>query len=118
MLRIKEFARKCGCSVYTLRYYDETGILKPMYVDNDSGYRFYDDSQVIDYEEIKEFQEIGFSIQDIKYLENMSNDEIVKLIFTKIADFKELLDKAYVLQEKYIEGKIKNGRIKESIKGD
>ena len=39
-LQIKEFAELTGVSVRTLHYYDEIGLLKPSYVDEQNGYRF------------------------------------------------------------------------------
>ena len=65
MIKIRDFATLCGCSVHTLRYYDEVGLLKPAIVCQNSGYRYYSEEQVQCYLEIKEFQEIGFSIQEI-----------------------------------------------------
>lgn len=37
---IKQLAQLAGVSARTLRYYDEIGLLKPLYV-NEAGYRFY-----------------------------------------------------------------------------
>ena len=42
-LQIKEFAVLTGVSVRTLHYYDELGLLKPSFVDEQNGYRFYDE---------------------------------------------------------------------------
>ena len=39
---IKEFAEFTGVSVRTLHYYDEIGLLTPAFVDETTGYRFYD----------------------------------------------------------------------------
>ncbi|WP_156036777.1 MerR family DNA-binding transcriptional regulator [Ruminococcus sp. HUN007] len=43
--QIKEFAKLTDVSVRTLHYYDETGLLKPAFVDEQNGYRFYDEKQ-------------------------------------------------------------------------
>lgn len=45
-LQIKEFAELTGVSVRTLHYYDEIGLLKPCYVDEQNGYRFYDETSL------------------------------------------------------------------------
>ena len=42
-MTIKEFANLSGVSVRTLHYYDEIGLLKPSFVDDQTGYRFYDE---------------------------------------------------------------------------
>ena len=88
MLGIKDFATLCGCSVYTLRYYDQIDLLKPLEVDVHSGYRYYGKEQVSDFQEIKEFQEIGFSVQEIKRVKQLPQQEVAILILDKIEEKK------------------------------
>ena len=45
-LKIKDFSELTGVSVRTLHYYDETGLLKPSSVDEQNGYRFYDEENL------------------------------------------------------------------------
>lgn len=40
MMTIKEFASLCGCSTQTLRYYDKIDLLKPVKVNQSSGYNY------------------------------------------------------------------------------
>lgn len=42
-LKIREFAKLTGVSVRTLHFYDEIGLLEPSSVDEQNGYRFYDE---------------------------------------------------------------------------
>lgn len=46
-LSIGEFAKLKGVSVKSLRYYDRIGILKPAYVNETTGYRYYMPEQMI-----------------------------------------------------------------------
>lgn len=103
MLKIKDFATLCGCSIYTLRYYDEINLFKPLIVNGDSGYRYYIEEQLDEFLEIKEFQEIGFSSQEIKEMKDLSNEEIAEQILKKVNYLKERLDKSIILFRKYIE---------------
>lgn len=103
MLGIKDFATLCGCSVYTLRYYDQIDLLKPLEVDVHSGYRYYEKEQVSDFQEIKEFQEIGFSVQEIKRVKQLPQQEVAILILDKIEEKKGQLDKSMLLLRKYLE---------------
>jgi len=115
MLKIKEFSNLCKCSVHTLRYYDEIGLLKPLVVDDKSHYRFYKKEQVLVYMEIKQFQEIGFSIQEIKLLCDMDDDEIVENILKKIDGFENniILAKRLIHKDKYgINSDKKRGKAK------
>ena len=42
MYKIGELSKALKVSVKTLRYYEKEGLLKPSYIDKDSGYRYYD----------------------------------------------------------------------------
>ena len=46
MLKISQFAHIGMVSIKTLRYYDEQGLLQPQFVDEFSGYRYYEASQL------------------------------------------------------------------------
>ena len=103
MLKIKDFATLCGCSIYTLRYYDQIDLLKPSIVNDNSGYRYYTEDQFLKFIEIKEFQEIGFRVEEIKELEKLDQIEVSKLILEKIDYLQSRLDKSITLLRKYIE---------------
>lgn len=62
---IKEFAKLTDVSVRTLHYYDETGLLKPAYVDEQNGYRYYDEISLEKMQEILFYRELDFSLKDI-----------------------------------------------------
>ena len=71
-MTIKEFARLCGCNPQSLRYYDHVNLLKPVKVDQWSGYRFYEEEQALAFVKIKNLQKAGFTIEEIKELSNIS----------------------------------------------
>lgn len=62
---IKEFAVSTGVSVRTLHYYDEIGLLKPAFVDEATGYRYYDENSLIRMQEILFYRELDFSLKSI-----------------------------------------------------
>lgn len=64
-LQIKEFAELTGVSVRTLHYYDEINLLKPCYVDEQNGYRFYDENSLERMQEILFYRELDFSLKSI-----------------------------------------------------
>ena len=64
-LQIKEFAELTGVSVRTLHYYDEIGLLKPSYVDEQNGYRFYDEASLERMQEILFYRELDFPLKSI-----------------------------------------------------
>ena len=64
-MHIKEFAKLCGVSVRTLHYYDEIGLLKPAFVDEQNSYRFYDEKSLMRIQEILFFKELDFPLKSI-----------------------------------------------------
>ena len=79
-MTIKEFAKLCGCNSQTLRYYDRIDLLKPVEVDQWSGYRFYDETQAIEFVKIKNLQAAGCTIEEIKKLMGKNDAEIYKAL--------------------------------------
>lgn len=64
-MHIKEFANLCGVSVRTLHYYDEIGLLNPAFVDEQNGYRFYDEKSLERIQEILFYRELDFPLKSI-----------------------------------------------------
>ncbi len=64
-LQIKEFSLLTGVSVRTLHYYDEIGLMKPCYVDEQNGYRFYDEASLERMQEILFYRELDFPLKSI-----------------------------------------------------
>ena len=85
-MTIKEFARLCGCNPQTLRYYDRVELLKPVKVDEWSGYRLYDEEQALTFIKIKNLQIAGFTIDEIKGLLDSDNDVIFEAFTRKVEE--------------------------------
>ena len=64
-MSISETAKLTGISVRTLHYYDEIGLLKPVCVDEHSGYRFYDERSLERLQTILFYRELDFPLKDI-----------------------------------------------------
>ena len=62
---IKEFANFIGVSVRTLHYYDQIELLKPAIVDEQTGYRYYDEKSLERMQEILFYRELDFSLKSI-----------------------------------------------------
>lgn len=75
-MQIKEFAKLTGVSVRTLHYYDEIGLLKPTFVDEQNGYRFYDENSLLRMQEILFYRELDFPLKSI--LEILSSPDYDK----------------------------------------
>ncbi len=76
MLTVGNFAILCACGPRTLRYYDRVGLLKPAQVDEWTGYRYYEESQVLDYQKIRSLQGAGFTIGEIRALLHAPEEDV------------------------------------------
>lgn len=68
LMRIGEIAAFFGVSVKAMRVYEKMGILKPVKVDEKTGYRYYGADQVRQLDALLELRELGFSLGEIKAL--------------------------------------------------
>lgn len=66
MLRA-ELARRTGCNLETIRYYEQIGLL-PDLRRTDHGYRLYDDTQASRLRFILRGRELGFAVAEIRGL--------------------------------------------------
>jgi DNA-binding transcriptional MerR regulator len=65
-LTIGDFSRMTLLSVKALRHYHEIGLLEPVAVDPDSGYRIYDADQVPTAQVIRRLKDLGMALDDVK----------------------------------------------------
>jgi len=105
MITIKEFAALCSCTAQTLRYYDKIDLLKPVKIDQWSGYRYYDAAQAIDFVKIKNLQAADFTIVEIKQLLTKSDQEIYNAFSAKIAAQEQKLAQILEIQKTYLREK-------------
>lgn len=102
MITIKEFAKLCKCNTQTLRYYDKIDLLKPVKVDPWSGYRYYAESQAIDFIKIKNLQAADFSIREIQSLLGASDQQIFEAFDLKIKEQAQKLERIKFIQQSYL----------------
>ena len=55
-------------TIKTLRHYDKIDLLKPAYIDEQSGYRYYETEQVSQLLLIQRLKRYGFSLAEIQQL--------------------------------------------------
>ena len=67
-LKIGEFSKMMQITVKTLRHYEQKGLLLPDEVDEWSGYRYYGIGQMQKLKAIRNLQQLGFSLDEIKDL--------------------------------------------------
>lgn len=62
---VKKLSKLLGVTVRTLHFYEELGILKPAYYGS-NGYRYYEEKELVQLQQILFFKELGFSLKQIK----------------------------------------------------
>ncbi|MDL2258404.1 helix-turn-helix domain-containing protein [Eubacteriales bacterium OttesenSCG-928-K08] len=62
---IGEAASIMGITVQTLRYYSKTNLVKPKYINQETGYRYYTADQFHYIDRIRYLQDLGLSLADI-----------------------------------------------------
>lgn len=100
-MTIKVFSKLCGCNPQTLRFYDREDLLKPVKVDEWSGYRYYDEEQAITFVKIKNLQKAGFTIEEIRSLLDKDDTAIFYAFEAKIAEEKKKIQEIIQIQKTY-----------------
>ena len=101
-MTIKHFSLLCGCNPQTLRYYDQIGLLKPVRVDQWSGYRYYDEDQALVFVKIKNLQAAGCSIEEIRELLDQDNLAIFRALDAKVAAQEKKLQEIKAIRSSYL----------------
>lgn len=65
LLSIGEVARMKGVGIKALRYYERIGVLRPAYVDPDTGYRYYAFSQMPELDVVMSCVELGLPLKEL-----------------------------------------------------
>lgn len=88
MLSIGEFSRAGQVTIKTLHHYDKVNLLKPAHIDPQSGYRYYESSQIEQLLLIQRLKRYGFSLSQIQQFLSTQNPEIR---ITQLSAQKQLL---------------------------
>lgn len=93
MFKIGEFSKLCKVTIKALRYYDKLGLLKPDYIDEDNGYRYYKTEKLKQASEIIMYKNMGFSLEQIsKVLVSKPNsDDIFEMLCQKKSETNDII---------------------------
>jgi DNA-binding transcriptional MerR regulator/effector-binding domain-containing protein len=110
LLSIGRFARWSGLTVKALRHYAEIGLLRPAYVDDWTGYRWYEPAQVRDAVAIRRLRALRVPLERIAILVHADEATLREALEVHRAQLEgELVETRQVLGEldRLIEGKEK-----------
>lgn len=88
LFKIGEVARIFNISMGTIRHYEKAGLLKPEYVDEESGYRYYSDRQFEVLNTIRYLRVLDMSLQEIA---DFLKDRDIDVIEEKLENQKALI---------------------------
>ena len=89
MYKIGDFSSMSKTTIKTLRYYEKEELLKPVYIDQNTGYRYYETSQLVEISKIISLRQMGLSIKDIKSI--LDGDNLEKILTKRKKQLEENL---------------------------
>ena len=91
LLKIGELAAFVGVSPKALRVYEKMEIIKPVKVDDETGYIYYSSDQVKDLEVLLEWKDMGFSLKEVKIIFSLkySKEDIDLILEAKKKEWQE-----------------------------
>ena len=103
-LKIGEFSRLMQVTVKTLRHYEQKELLVPDEVDEWTGYRYYSITQMLKLNSIRQLQQLGFTLEEIKELyDNESHTPSVEQLSRKIEDTEKQLQRLVARRNQLLE---------------
>lgn len=111
LYKIGQLTRACDISRSTLMRFEEDGLLQPAYVNDKSGYRYYDSNNLAQVFTILKFQKLGFTKKEIRAMSDASRfDEGIQrlqhqhmLILRELEDMISRKDKPDTLHIRTVE---------------
>lgn len=96
LMKIGEIAAFFNVTVKAMRVYEKMGIIKPIKVDDKTGYRYYSADQVKLLDALLELRNLGFSLSEIRVLlkSEMQKEQYMEALVHKKAMWQERLSKA------------------------
>lgn len=95
MFKIGDFSKLSQISIKALRLYDQMGLLKPIHIDPDTGYRYYSASQLPRINRILAFKDLGFSLEQIASLldDQVSVEQMRSMLRLKQAELQQQIER-------------------------
>lgn len=78
---VKQLSRVSKVTVRTLHFYEEIGLLKPSYYGS-NGYRYYEEKQLLQLQQILFFKELGFTLKQIQKVVGKSDFDQLAALFS------------------------------------
>src|SRR5271167_4143753 len=109
---VKKLSEISGVTIRTLHFYEEAGLLRPAYYGS-NGYRYYEEKQLLQLQQILFFKELGFSLKQIQKVVGRSDFDQLAALYSHRQSLRREWEKIGVLVKtvdntiKHLEGKKK-----------
>jgi DNA-binding transcriptional MerR regulator len=109
---VKSLKELSGVTIRTLHFYEEIGLLKPAYY-GANGYRYYEEKQLLQLQQILFFKELGFSLKQIQKVVGKGDFDQLAALYSHRQSLQREWEKIGVLLKtidktiKHLEGKKK-----------
>lgn len=100
MIKIGDFSKIFDVSINTIRFYEEKGLLVPAYVDNYSGYRYYDEKNISDMSKILFLKNLNLSLDEIRTYDDSKIKNKIKEYENEILKIKENINTLNLIEQK------------------
>ena len=111
---VKKLSELSGVTVRTLHFYEEIALLKPAYYGS-NGYRYYEEKQLLQLQQILFFKELGFSLKQIQKVVGRSDFDQLAALYSHRKSLSKEWEKIGVLL-KTIDKTIKHLKGKKKMK--
>ena len=99
--KIGEIAELFHLNIRTLRYYDGIDLLKPEFIDEKTGYRYYSTTQFEQLNTIRYLRELEVPLEDIKkFLQNREVSSMKKILQTQIQEVERKQHELEIIKKK------------------
>ena len=116
-LKIGEFSRLMQVTIKTLRHYEQKGLLIPDEIDKWTGYRYYSITQMSKLNSIRQLQQLGFTLEEIKELyDDESHTPSVEQLTEKIEETEKQLQRLMSRRNQLLEWMDSHKKIKKMEK--
>ena len=78
---VKKLSELSGVTIRTLHFYEEIGLLKPAY-HGSNGYRYYEEKELLQLQQILFFKELGFSLKQIQQVLGRDDFDQLSALYT------------------------------------
>ena len=97
---IGEISKICNVPISKLRYYDKIGVITPAFVDDDTGYRYYDNDTILQLSILKYHQCSGFTLKDIQnLLQCLDLDHLEPMFTRQIAELEKHIQVLHIQRD-------------------